>query len=260
MRHLVAHDRKKGQTPDNMDSSLYQSLAHHSNTDYLLHKRYFIDTWVTPCGQKTIKHKKHGPCKSNMSFIHNHSFYTTMDTLCRNMTLALNICEKNIQHQSNAQSTWSVKEVSNDFSNMFKSVTDGYAHMAPPTSLQSSVNGSPYDTPHTNHNNHNDHNNGSQDQQDQLESVIAKAMNIESMENQDHTQEGGIPFSHGQNIDEDTSSDESSQVSDDTSSDESSMFLEDMLPGQRENYFKTKQMAEGIRQAQIMDEKYFQNE
>ena len=193
-----------------------------------------------------------------MSFIHNHSFYTTMDTLCRNMTMALNICDKTTHHQSPGQNTWSVKEISKDFSDMFKSVTDGYAHMAPPTTLQSTANESSYDTVHTTHN---DSNNDSQDPQHHIESVIAKAMNIASTDNQEHTQEGGIPFRHKQSIDEEeeVSNDELTQDSDDTSGDESSLILEDMLPGQRENYFKTKQMAEGIRQAQMMDEKYFRN-
>lgn len=190
-----------------------------------------------------------------MSFIHNHSFYTTMDTLCRNMTMALSICDKTIHHQSTAQNTWSVKEVSKDFSNMFRAVTDGYAHMAPPSTLQSTANESPWDTVDTTHNDHNDHNNGSQDQQDQLESVIAKAMNIASTDNQEHAEEGGIPFSHKQNMDEEVSNDDLTQDSDDTSS----LLLEDMLPGQRDNHFKTKKMAEGIRQAQMMDKKYFQN-
>ena len=179
-----------------------------------------------------------------------------MDTLCRNMSVALSICEKNIHNQSNTQNTWSVKEVSNDFSNMFKAVTDGYAHMAPPNMFQSNIN---HDTMYSNQNNHDNPDNTNQDQQDHIESVIAKAMNIESMDNEEHTQEGGIPFSHEHDIDEDVSSDESTQDQDDMSSDESSMFLEDMLPGQKENYLKTKQMAEGIRNAQIMDKKYFQN-
>jgi hypothetical protein len=58
-----------------------------------------------------------------------------MDTLCRNMTIALSICDKTTHSQSAAQVTWSVKEVSKEFSNMFKSVSDGYAHMAPPLTL-----------------------------------------------------------------------------------------------------------------------------
>lgn len=190
-----------------------------------------------------------------MSHIHNHSFYTTMDILCRNMTTALGICEKNTHNQSNTQTTWSVKEVSNHFSDMFKAVTDGYAHMTPPNTYQSNTNEAQFDTLHNNHNG----TTTSQDQQDHIETVIAKAMDIESTTNQEDTQKGGIPFSREQNIDGDVSSDDSSQDSDDTSSNESSMLLEDMLPGQRQNYLKTKQMAEGIRKAQIMDEKYFQN-
>jgi hypothetical protein len=99
----------------------------------------------------------------------------------------------------------------------------------------------------------------SDDTQDHVESAIAKAMNIVSTDNAKHAQEGGVPFRHAQDIDEEVLSDEQTQDTDDTSSDESSIMLEDMLPGQRENYFKTKQMAEGIRKAQMMDETYFQN-
>ena len=170
-----------------------------------------------------------------MSFVHSHSFYTTIDLLCRNMSLALSICQQGTNPNSN---TLAAQNVAKEFASLIGQVSNAYAQVAPPFLVP------------TNHD-------ATYDTTDQVEEAIKSAMSIKPT-NDEH-ESGGIPFKHSHEVDLDADLDPSSEDTDDDSSSQSSdssIDVESMLPGQRENYFKTKRLADGLRRAKMTDQQF----
>ena len=166
-----------------------------------------------------------------MSFVHSHSFYTTIDLLCRNMSLALSICQQGTNPNSNALAA---QNVAKEFASLIGQVSNAYAQVAPPF-LVSATHGEVPDT------------------SNEVEEAIKSAMLIKPTN--DEQTSGGIPFKHENVVDLDVDLDSSNDDTDDESSN-SSIDVESMLPGQRENYFKTKRLADGLRRAKMTDQQF----
>lgn len=173
-----------------------------------------------------------------MSFVHSHSFYTTIDLLCRNMSLALSICQQGTNPNSNALAT---QTVTKDFSSLIGQVSNAYAQVAPPFVIH------PTHTLQSDFDTHNE---------DNVKEAIKSAMSIKPTDS-DQVCGGGVPFKHPHEVDMNVDLDASNADTDDNSSDESSIDVESMLPGQRDNYLKTKKTADGLRRAKLSDETFF---
>lgn len=176
--------------------------------------------------------------KTTMSFVHSHSFYTTIDLLCRNMSLALSICQQGTNPNSNALAA---QNVAKEFASLIGQVSNAYAQVAPPFLVPAN-----HDATH--------------DTTNQVEEAIKNAMSIKPTDDE-HTS-GGVPFNHANEVNLDVDLDSSSDNDDDSSSEssETSVDVENMLPGQRENYFKTKRLADGLRRARMADQQFLQEQ
>lgn len=176
------------------------------------------------------------PKKANtMSFVHSHSFYTTIDLLCRNMSLALSICQQGTNPNSNALAA---QNVSKEFASLIGQVSNAYAQVAPPFLVPVNDGEVP-------------------DTTDQVEEAIKNAMSIKPTHDEEPS--GGVAFNHANVVNLDVDLDSSNEDTDDDSSSQSSdssIDVESMLPGQRENYFKTKRLADGLRRAKMADQQF----
>ena len=170
-----------------------------------------------------------------MSFVHSHSFYTTIDLLCRNLSTALSICQQGTNANTNALAA---QNITKHFSSLIGQVSDAYAHVTPPPILSNpNINPS---------------------LKQEIDNAVKSAMSIKPTTDDVC---GGVPFNHtnavDMTVDAQYSSDEDSDGS--LTSEESSIDIESMLPGQRENYLKTKKFAEGLRRARMSDTSFLKN-
>ena len=151
------------------------------------------------------------------------------------MSLALSICQRGTNPNSNALAA---QNVSKEFASLIGQVSNAYAQVAPPF-LVPANHGEVSDTT------------------DQVEEAIRSAMSIKPTN--DEQASGGIPFKHANVVDLDVDIHSSNEETDDDSSSQSSdssVDVESMLPGQRENYFKTKRIADGLRRAKMTDQQF----
>lgn len=164
-----------------------------------------------------------------MSFVHSHSFYTTIDLLCRNLSTALSICQQGTNANTNALAA---QNITKHFSSLIGQVSDAYAHVSPPLVLPNTTT------------------NPSLKQE--IDKAVESAMSIRPTTDDVC---GGVPFNHPSGVDMAVDAQSSSDEDSDESliSEDSSIDIESMLPGQRENYVKTKKFAEGLRRARMTD-------
>lgn len=179
-----------------------------------------------------------------MSDLHNQSFCTTVDLLARNMGLALSIAQRGPHPASNVKAA---EKISTNFSRILEHVTDSYSQISETsTSLPFSFPLAQQPALKEDH----------EDDDDVIENAIARAMNIDS--DDESEVKGGVKFQFNKAYESDESDTDESDVdlpsfgaeSDD---EDTTVNLDDMLPGQRANYLKTKSMSQGLREAAFHD-------
>ena len=182
-----------------------------------------------------------------MAELYNQSFCTTMDLLARNMGLALSICQRGPHMASNVKAA---QKISTNFSRIMEHVSDTYAQVSETSFPMPFPLGQVHHVP-TNQEQH------GEEEDDVIENAIKRAMQVGDDEEVEEVEEveGAVPYRLGRDSNSDSNSDSDDFDSQDSQEEEdSSVDLDDMLPGQRENYLKTKSMAKGIQSATIYDQ------
>ncbi len=192
-----------------------------------------------------------------MSELYNQSFCTTMDLLARNMGLALSIAQRGPHPASNVKAA---QKIAVNFSRIVESVTESYAQVSE-TSFHTPLSGTMNHGPLK-----------KKEEDDVIENAIARAMNM-NVSDSESEMSGGVAFrkktrtrmvfgsdeetddelADSQLPDSDDSDVELPSFGEESDDEDMSVDVDEMLPGQRENYLKTKKLSQGIREAAFHD-------
>ena len=148
----------------------------------------------------------------------------TINTLCQSMSHAIHVCQQDI---TTPNKSIIIQNITQNFLVIISQVTS-YNN----TQLPNTYSYMPENNAHSTH------------------SVDKAVQQAKSIPINNEKVFGGVAFKHPNEIDMDVSINSSSEES----STESSVDVEAMAPGQRENYFKTKKLAQGLRKARESDD------
>lgn len=173
-----------------------------------------------------------------MSELYNQSFCTTMDLLTRNMGLALSIVQRGPHPASNAKAA---QKIATQFARLFENVSESYAQVSETSSHMV------YSIPSK------EENQEEEEEDNIIDNAIKRAMDIDVSDDESSIA-GGVAFRKKQeDSDSDSSDVDMPSFGNESDEEDTSVDLDAMLPGQRENYLKTKKMQDGLRQAAFHD-------